>query len=140
MTTIVWDGKQLASDSRSISGGTIDSGVCKKIFKDKTATWALAGDYAQSLAVMKWISEGRDPAEEPTFSIPEYEILMVRNGTGYVFSGETHGCEHNPPVALGTGRELALGALAGGAKLKDAVEAACSLDPNSAPPVKVVKT
>jgi len=140
MTTIVWDGKNLASDSRSCSAGTIDAGICKKIFKDKTATYAVAGDYAQSLAIIKWMTAGRDPDSEPVFLEPEYEILMVRQGTGYVFSGETHGCEHQPPVALGSGRELALGAMGNGATPKEAVEVACSMDPNSGLPVKVVKT
>jgi hypothetical protein len=140
MTTIIWDGEEVASDSRSTSAGTIDSGICKKIFKDKTATWALAGDYSQSLAVMKWMSEGRDPETEPVFNEPEYEVLMIRKGSGYIFSGETHGCEHQPPIALGTGRELALGAFDAGASLKEAIETACKMDPSSGLPAKVVKT
>jgi len=140
MTTIVWDGKNLASDSRSCSEGTIDPGVCKKIFSNKNVLYALAGDYAQCMEVVRWMSEGRDPYSEPAFHEPEYQILMIRNGTGYFFSGELYGYEVTAPVAYGSGREVALGALAAGASAKKAVEAACMLDPNSAPPIKVVKT
>jgi hypothetical protein len=140
MTTIIWDGDEIASDSRSCSGGLIDSGVCRKLFLNKRVLYAIAGDYAQAMSVMRWMSEGRDPDVEPVFIEPEYEVLMIREGTGYFFSGETHGYEVMPPFALGTGREVGLGALATGASVKKAVEAACKLDPNSAPPVKVMKT
>lgn len=139
MTTILWDGNEVASDSRSISAGIIDSGVTRKIFRNKNVIYAIAGDYAQSLAVMRWMSEGRDPLTEPVYETPEYELLMVRKGTGYVFSGELEGYKVSPPVALGTGREVALGAFVGGAGIKEAIETACKLDPNSYPPVKVVK-
>jgi len=138
MTTIVWDGKKIASDSRSCSGGLIDPGVCRKLFSNKNTTSGIAGDYAQALSVMRWMSEGRDPDSEPDFLEPEYEVLMIRNGTGYFFSGELHGYEVSAPFALGTGREVALGAIAAGASARKAVEAACRLDPNSAPPVMVM--
>lgn len=138
MTTIAWDGKEIAGDSRSCSGGLIDAGVCRKIFLNKRILYGIAGDYAQALAVMRWMSEGRDPDFEPVFIEPEFEVLMIRNGTGYFFSGELEGYEVWPPFAIGTGREVALGAMTAGSTAKKAVEAACKLDPNSAAPVKVI--
>ena len=139
MTTVVWDGESIASDSRATAGGTVLAGKCQKIFRNKGAVYAVCGEVATAIAMKDWLIAGADPDDYPMFNADEYTVLMIKDRVGYVYAGERFPFEVSPPFAMGTGKEIALGALLAGADIQQAVEIACQLDPESAAPVKVLK-
>ncbi len=136
MTTIAWDGESLACDSMAITGGVIDQYPTKKIFKKRDVYYLLAGDYAQSLAVMDWLVDGK---EKPEFPKPDYEVIAIQGSGGKCYSGELYPYSIKPPFAVGSGSEFAYGAMLSGKTAKEAVETAIKLDPNSGGKVRTYK-
>ena len=140
MTTILWDGKQLVSDSQVSEEGVSAIDPTPKIFRKKHVYYAAAGDLTESMAVVRWHVRGAKPKDFPDDLSGEYHVLVVKNGKAIEYAGSRHTCPVKPPVAMGSGRELALGALLAGASAKRAVAIACRLDNQSSPPLRVYNT
>jgi len=136
VTTIAWDGKNLACDSRSLTNDTIDQCETQKIFKKSGVYYCLAGEYAQALAVMDYLVTKKN---EPVFPKPEYQVLVISD-TAQIFDGELHPSPVEPPYAMGTGAQFAYGAILSGKTAKEAVEVAIKLDPYSGGKIRTHKT
>ena len=136
MTVIVWDGKTLAADRRAQSGGTIRT-VCKiSKWPDDTEVVAATGNLDQCLALMAWYQvDHADAAKWPTWQNKDDPCLLVVMDT---YDGKVFYYEALPEkifildkfMAWGSGRDIALGAMAMGADARKAVEIASQFDCN----------
>jgi ATP-dependent protease HslVU (ClpYQ) peptidase subunit len=137
MTTIAWDGKVLASDSRTTWGTTPVDGSTRKIFvahhpKGKLLV-GCSGVEEEANAVWQWMTGRTDV--EPT--VTDLRIMAV-DEAGRVFVGSKPGrwsCVGRRKWAIGSGCDYALGAMAAGASARQAVRIAATLDTGTGPDV-----
>lgn len=139
MTTIVYDGKTLVSDSRCSIGDMIYEEDCTKLFPNigPFAVLAVAGDYQSSMDVIECIQEYNRVEHVRGLDFDElgWECAMIGvtpEGTVWHYTG-TYSFELRPdlPFAIGSGAPYALGALAHGADAKEAVKIAARFDKNT---------
>lgn len=134
MTIIAWDGKTLATDRRAQSGGTIRK-VCKIYMCGDTEAMAATGNLDQCLALMSWYRSGANEAKWPTWQDKNDPCLLVVMD---IVDGEVFYYEALPEkiyildkfMAWGSGRDVALGAMAMGADARKAVEITSLFDCN----------
>ena len=133
MTTIAWDGKTLAADTRSTWGGTPVDGSCRKIFKAVHPQGRLlvgcAGIGQECRAVWLWLTGQQSEVPQTT----DIRIMAV-DQTGFVFVGSVPGQwaeVGRRPWAIGSGCDYALGAMQAGANAVKAVQIASALDTNT---------
>lgn len=132
MTTIAWDGKTLAGDSRVSQSGTIlPERFCKVVLGSNGHIGGVAGNVDMQCEIfLDWVKKGCEgdpvyPKSDSTF------ILITPAGTVQeLIKGESvTKIKHWGYYAWGSGRDFALGALASGATAIRAVEAAMKFDP-----------
>lgn len=135
MTVIVYRDGVLASEGRSCVGSTIMCETEKKVFR--CTDGSLAAGIGLSSAVDKyieWLSSRKDnTTERPSLShgggdaivlcVRTDGILELHDKAGILIYPKTI-----PFVAIGSGKEAALGALHMGANAVQAVEIACKVD------------
>lgn len=140
MTTIAWDGTYLAADKQM--GGRYTAG---KIFHLGGGCYlAGAGIYDQIIEVVTWIVQGADEDKKPKLDTAEdaSDILIVEeSGKAYWLTWPfLRRVELNEPfVAVGSGAEYAVGAMAMGASAKRAVSIATRFDPYTGKGITCVK-
>lgn len=140
MTTIAWDGVSLAADKQM--GGRYTAG---KIFPLGGGCYlAGAGIYDQIVEVATWVVQGADEDKKPKFEHAEdaSDILIVdAEGKAYwltwPFLRRVELTEKF--VAVGSGAEYAIGAMAMGASARRAVQIATRFDPYTGKGMTVVK-
>ena len=133
MTTIAYDGEILAADGRVSRGGVIVSETFKKIVKrDCCGTEVLIAScgYARlSFLFIKWVENGMDldewEIEDPD---EEYEGLVIAGEKVLSFSGDGLVMPFEAPFSIGSGSELALGAMKAGKSAIGAVKIASETD------------
>lgn len=142
MTTLVYAGGTLASDSRTSIGHYVQGGHVAKIHLSKTragVAYGFTGDLQRAMQMIAWLdgADGHRPDLEEIARVVE----LRADGTVTVHEGE-HQYDlvigQDPIFAWGTGAAAALGALWAGAKAARAVECACKVDPQSGGPVQSV--
>ena len=131
MTTIAWDGKTLAGDCCSWSGGVRRK--TRKVFKIKSPTRGMllvgfVGQQSFAYAVADWIKGERDIPNYKEFGVePQNACAVVIDSKNRIY---VLGCtlEFNLMreniFAIGAGSEFAWGALEMGATSKQAVKIA----------------
>lgn len=147
MTVIAWDGKTLAADKQATDNGVLHQITkIRKITKGKKKGWLIAnaGSAASGSLLMDWFETGADPRTFPY----EYQkddkfwaALLAISPTGVV-----HKYEHLPiPVileddmyALGSGKDMAIGAMAMGADAATAVQVVCTYETDCGVGIDVV--
>jgi len=141
MTTIAWTGDEVAADTLGTVSDLIQQSPTEKLIKHKGVIYCLTGDFAQCLAVVDWLKCGADLSAVPEFlDEPGFDILVIKDSaTGHIFANSFHPYPVSPPVTLGTGHQIALGAIMAGATAHQAVEHACRVDVNSGPPIMKMK-
>lgn len=127
MTVIAWDGKILAADRRADVNGTASSVIkIRRLLSGNVV--AFTGNLGSGLLLCDWYERGARKEEWPSFqSTNDWSRLIVASKDGLVFY-EGQRCPIkilDPFTAFGTGRDVALGALAMGANAIKAVEIAC---------------
>jgi hypothetical protein len=139
MTTVAWDGKTLAADSQSTTGSV--RGTAAKLAKNRDGFLvAGSGDLGTVKVWINWVLAGMPPDQQPT-SIEEANILVIDpRGRPSLFSGLAVA----QPLprrqwAIGSGGDIALGAMAAGADARQAVKIACKLDVYSGGRVVVLR-
>jgi hypothetical protein len=150
MTTVVWDGRRLATDRQVHSNGVRES-ITKIVTLEKYAggrdvIGACFGDLVSGLALVDWYKSGADPKQWPQqpAEANDRACLVVVNPrvsplVKVYFREPFPQVIEDPFMAWGSGREFALGALAMGADAKRAVEVACEFDIYSGRGVDVVE-
>lgn len=129
MTTIAWDGKILAADSLATCG-TLRSKVVKIVRSASGFLCAGAGEFSAVVPWLRWVEGGLVPDDRPGELGSKATVIIVDP------RGRAHTLEGAPvrvPVldkfwALGTGAELAMGAMAMGADAAQAVRIAAKFD------------
>jgi hypothetical protein len=132
VTTIAWDGKTLAVDSRMVGGTVIRSERAEKLYRLSDGSWlAGCGQMQDVLLAVRWYNEGAKPEDKPSLS-DEFAALILRGGEAYRVEEKLIEWSVNAPfAAAGSGVELALGAMAAGASAVDAVRIAARFDPGT---------
>lgn len=125
MTTIVCNREGMAADKR-ISGAAIFKS--QKIFRVNGSLIGFAGNVEQALRFIEW---RRSPEQRPQFSDgPSFEALeLTPDGALIWWGAEMVGVEvQDEYYAIGSGAQIALGAMAMGATLKEAIQIAARWD------------
>jgi len=137
MTTIAFDGKSVAADGWQMTDdGTIDRQHIQKIFEAKTNRYAVVGGAGETDAVnafVEWIMGGTPKRTYPEickeradyceyFAVTVDGLLEMYERTAKPVSSSKH------IDAFGSGRRLALGAMAAGASAENAVRIASQFD------------
>ena len=145
MTTIAFDAKGfIAADSQTTFGNNERAQrPTTKIVHIGDALYAFAGLSSAKAALIQWHASGADPDKQPKFATgPTYDwyMLVIRAGapTRYYHEGSPYGVEIDPPFALGSGGDYALGAMGAGADAKEAVVIATHLDVKTGGEIQVV--
>jgi hypothetical protein len=125
MTTIAWDGKTLAADSRATSNG-MPYKVVKIFILVDGSLFAGSGDYGQIIAVKEWL-------ENPGMQKPDVSdfagLLVTTDGVLFKLE-DTLG---RLPVyeafhAIGSGRDFAMAAMHCGRTAREAIDIASLYD------------
>jgi ATP-dependent protease HslVU (ClpYQ) peptidase subunit len=131
MTTIAWDGKTLAGDRKVTTGSGIHDCNTTKIVKRKDgALCGTGGTTALCYAFQKWFLKG-GKGKLPTLKEGQDElnaIIISPDGKLTIYDPAGFFEAYAPFYAIGTGYELALGAMAMGAKADVAVRIASQFD------------
>lgn len=135
MTTIAWDGKTLAVDSRMTGGAVIRSENAVKLHRIEMSgepVWlAGCGEMNDILLALEWYREGSRRDAKPDLS-DGFAALILRGGRAYrVECALIEWDVAAPFAAAGSGVELALGAMAMGATAVEAVKIAARFDPGT---------
>ena len=128
MTTVVWDGKSLAADSQVTTGSV--RGTAHKLAKSKAGFLvAGCGDWPTVKMWINWVLAGMPPEQQPS-SVSETSILIVDPRGRPTLFADTPVASPLPRKqwAIGSGADIALGAMAAGADARAAVKIACKLD------------
>lgn len=140
MTTIVYSQGILATDSACSAGGTMIGTLRKMARNAQGYLVATAGATLSCAAVMRWVEHGMDEPG-PSIDDDEFSALLIRpDGTVCLLGGDGIQVPIDAPYhVLGSGRDIALGALAMGASAENAVQIACRFDTASREPVQVMR-
>lgn len=134
MTTVAYDGKNIAVDTR-IAGGFMHTSSKVQQLPDGSRG-AGAGIVADIHRFFR--SFFGDPATIPE---GEYDTLVMHlDGRVVHYSGDGLAMDiTGTRYAIGSGADFALGAMHAGKSAAVAVKIACELDPNSGLPVETIK-
>lgn len=126
MTTIAISATHIAYDSQLTSGFTKHVCALEKVQPRYGKIFAFAGDVQMFKPAMKWVRDGAPPKKVPPGS---WEMIVCgKKGFRYYADYTPYGVDVVPPVALGSGTELAIGAMQHGATPFKAVKAAAKRD------------
>lgn len=138
MTTIATDGKTIAADSQGTSNGTVTSMNQTKLFRHDGCVYGTSGPSADGLLYRKWVKDGRPDNDKPDLS--DRFLSMVINRAGVFEEGSSlQQLKVDAPFAIGSGRDIAFGALHAGMTPKQAVQIACRLDTCTGGKVRTMK-
>jgi hypothetical protein len=128
MTCIATDGKTMATDSRSTIDDLIVTDTAEKIVRSKDgAVLGVSGDRGACTLVRAWWADGADMAVLPALKpspdgdSPFVGLILRPDGT---VEGIDHHFAFMPrtaPTAIGSGGQVALGAMLAGRTPKEAV-------------------
>lgn len=125
MTTIAYRNGVLAGDRQTNNGGIV-TGTTRKVWKEQGLLFGVAGSISALQNVMKW-SKGKRKSLPFMSTLLSYSCIVVsKRGSIFVFSSEDkEGCILTTDIfALGSGGDLALGAMMHGASPKRSIELA----------------
>lgn len=142
MTTIAWDGKTLAADKQMTNHGLALRATKIKQIGDLFVAVSGAWDNAQGM--FDWVREGMAREKYPSFQgDPDGFVgMLVVNASGDAVVFERFATPYpveEPPFAMGSGRDFALGAMHAGATAEEAVRIAIALDASSGIGVDVLR-
>ena len=147
MSIIAWDGKQIAADRQVVAGEIVQRGFkIKKLKNGEIVGWT--GNHAAGLLLVQWYENGADLDDWPEFQSSEdwsHIIICRSSGLYYTDSLPCWFKTKEKFTAFGSGRDVALGAMAAGASAKKAVEitnalcTSCGLGVDSFPVPKRTK-
>lgn len=129
MTTIAWDGKTLAADRR-VSYGSISDAKTTKIAKTKYGLCGASGNSSLGAAFKRWFQNGEKGDPPPLGKDGETATAFIIRGAGVRLHYDQWGWyEADPgPFAMGSGYEIAIGAMESGKTAVEAVQTAAKLD------------
>ena len=137
MTTIAYDGKSIACDSRATCGEYISPQHQNKAFYDVGPFRCVmfCGDVAGFIPMHDWLRKGAKPKDYPhveTVAVCVYGKKVTVYGDAWPFVADKLS-------AFGSGGDVALGALHAGADARTAIRIAAKLDPHTGGKIQVFK-
>lgn len=140
MTTIAFDGRTLAADSRATEGDESAKSRCVKMWRLRSRVapvqgdvlLAMSGDEFAALLFKDWLEEGGEPklVARGVRDDEDFDVLVVHKSGLY---NANHLCRLERSAeeqwAHGTGRQAALAAMRCGKSAVDAVRIASGIDP-----------
>ncbi len=125
MTIVSYKDGYMCSDSL-VTQNDLKLGTVKKLFKVGQYTIGVAGTYQHAVAFVQWFADGR-PEKRPDFDgdKPNFDALVYDSTVDLVFyyqDGFTGDLIHSDCHAIGSGAELAIGAMEAGATAYEAVK------------------
>lgn len=127
MTTIATDGKTMAGDGLTVNGRDIVVGTSRqKVFRlDNGGIYGACGNAREVIDLMEWLNGRRE--KEP--DLKDISALVIRPDGSLVIYNDSVTCiSAEAPTAIGTGSQVAMGAMAAGASPVEAVRLACERD------------
>ncbi len=140
MTTIAWDGKTLAADRRVNFSGISDAQTTKIVKTDKGLCGA-AGITSLCSAFKRWFEAGEE-GEHPSLKVDnEISTAVIIRPDGRMFLYDSYGWSeiYAKHYAMGSGWEIAIGAMKAGKTAEEAVLIAAKLDGNTGDEVDVLE-
>lgn len=136
MTTVITDGKTMAGDSLWADCNKSYNCIPKVMRTPHGSIMGFSGDDHDIHMFQQWVRGGMRDNERPVFHdkdtikpLGEVNVLeLYPNGDLYIWYGDFVRVPTTAPVATGTGGNIALGALAAGATLREAVAIAKKID------------
>jgi ATP-dependent protease HslVU (ClpYQ) peptidase subunit len=139
MTTVATDGKSMAADGQSSTDdGPITNLNRRKITKlPGGSIVGGAGQLPDILRLTAWLEDGGQQ-KPPRIREPLAMLQLMPTGEVLYWNEELEPHPIDVPAAVGSGAELALGAMLAGASPKEAVGIACQRDPMSGGKITVL--
>lgn len=142
MTTVAFDGKVIAVDSRAVAGVLISNDRVEKILVKDNVAFAIAGTFCMFRPLIKWFIDGGDIKEIPTGGSEDNDctsFIVCTGGRCFQYNPKLpYPDEIHPPFSWGTGREIALGAMLAGKSAVEAVRIAATVDPSTGGDIRFV--
>ena len=139
MTTIAWDGKTLAADTLITENGK-RVGRCEKIGNVGGVLFGVSGGVEWLAAFRGWFLGGMSgdrPAMKSGDNIAQ--AIVIHDGRVLSLVPDGWDVMKAPYYAVGSGCDLALGAMALGHTAEEAVRAACMIDVYSGGEITVLR-
>lgn len=137
MTTVAWDGQQLASDSRITRGGAVMPVQPRKVFRIRGHLIASAGYLDDCDRWTEWFvrgCRGRRP------NMRNVRALVIdHRGRAFVHDTAPEPSRAGPGIAIGSGGKFAMCAMRAGVNARRAVEIAAQFDPHTGGRVQCLK-
>jgi len=129
MTTVAFKGGVLAADTQITSGSEAVEGSISKLAKCENFMGGGCGNLIDMCKFLSWVEEGADPKHFPKFTDNFTGLLVGKGGkVCFVRSDGISRPVEAPFYAIGSGEEVAKGALVAGATAGEAVQAAIHID------------
>ena len=144
MTTLAYRAGVMASDSRAYAGNSLSIGNKPKIHRLKDGSIFAVSSRVPGIdsVLREWVERGAVLALAPRVDTRTFTLLLVKP-TGAVFYAENEFTLSGPLqgefFAIGSGDNIALGAMAMGADAVRAVAIACELDVWTKGPIMTMK-
>lgn len=143
MTTIAFDGRYMAADSRR-TAQYYDDTAEKLIICPETPTSPLrivsaAGSDSLVAQIFLWFQQGADPETAPKLDVITGGFIWEEDNF-YYFDNNFYPTEDAIPAANGSGSDFAMGAMLQGATAMEAISISIDLDPHTGPPILYVDT
>ena len=144
ITTIAYRLGILAFDSKAVENDTTHKGLCDKGRQTKALIMAGCGNASDIECVMNWLEAGGGEDKKKDFNLYAREVkceVIAIDKKGIVTFYEESCCGFTleaPFFAIGSGYDLAMGAMAAGASAKEAIQIACKYNINTGGPVRTL--
>lgn len=129
MTSIAWDGKCLAADSRITRGQTVLAETERKVFRLRGYLFASAGHLNDCDRWTAWFirgCRGRRPSMRNVSA-----LVIDPKGNAFLHDTAPEPTPARAGIAIGSGRKFAMSAMRGGADARRAVKIAAEFDPHT---------
>lgn len=138
MTTIACDGKSMAGDGQREMRGTISTRRALKVRRLQDGSIVgTSGDVALGAKLTEWLDVGGEaPKLEPESGFNA--LRLMPDGRILLYDKHCHPSMIEAPIAIGSGMDLAIGAMLAGKSVCEAVEIAATRDPGTGGEITVL--
>ncbi len=127
MTTIACDGRSMAGDGRGCANDSIRTENEVKVLRLRDGRLAgYSGSASSGKTFIAWLNDG---GEMPKLDKGFHVLTLAPNGTATVYYDDGTSDPADLPAVLGSGGNIALGAMLAGASAQKAVSMAAKRDP-----------
>lgn len=134
MTTVAWDGYDLAADSLC-TAGDVHSGFVNKIWRWNKGYFSLAGKLLQYSKVLHYLNTGKVPPPAGKF---DCLIWNEEQGIMYMMNSKYDPYPAPCPMTIGMGDDAAMAVLLAGGSAKKAVKYASYVSIHTGGPIQKV--